>query len=526
MSRDIDRREKIGPSATRLKPRKGTVMLPDLKEPTVSDRRPYTVLFVTDNGINESLPITELSACLRERGFVTRLLIERGDRRFLRTVEQVGADVLILPGDVTGQRWAPRMSRILRARFSQPLVLVGTQVTMDPAFLEHTGAEVACRGECEEALPELLGRLRDGADWRDLPNVAYRRDGDLAVNPFRPLIQNLDALPLPDRAIYYRYKYLRDFSTKRLADRRGYPNRCAYCYNSGLQDRYRETGGRYTRRKSPARVIAEIRDLARVAPIKALYFIDDLFTHDEEWIEKFGAMYRHSFRYPFSVNATVGSLTERTVQTLAAAGCYGLQIGVETGNDRHRREVLNKPITNREIADAAAMIHRHGMEVIAYNMVATPGDTEENVIDTVRLHREIGSDHVRATFALPIAGTRMAEIAVDTGWMSAERMAAFADATGPEIPPLEVYDRNRDLQKRLARMLRLFTLFVHWRLPLRWLPRLARLPLDPLYAAVDVLVGIFEMRRIFRITWRSGFRLYVATGGPARKTKNTNNFIP
>jgi radical SAM superfamily enzyme YgiQ (UPF0313 family) len=501
-------------------------MLPDLGEPIVSDRRPYTVLFVTDNGINESLPITELSSCLRERGFATRLLIERGDRRFLRTIEHVGADVLILPGDVTGQRWAPRMSRVLRARFSQPLVLVGTQVTMDPSFLEHTGAEIACRGECEEALPDLLDRLRDGADWRDLPNMAYRRNGVVAVNPFRPLIQNLDALPLPDRAIYYRYKYLRDFSTKRITAGRGCPNRCAYCYNPGLQDRYRQTGGRYTRRKSPERVIEEIRDLARVAPIRALYFIDDLFTYDEDWIERFCALYRPSLRYPFSVNATVGSLSERTVQALAAAGCYGLQIGVETGNDRHRREVLNKPVTNREIADAAALIHRHDMEVIAYNMVATPGDTEENVIDTIRLNRRIGSDHVRATFALPIAGARMAEIAVETGWMSVERMAAFANANRPEIPLIEVYDRHRDLQKRLARMLRLFTLFVHWRLPLRWLPRLARLPLDPLYAAVDILAGLVESKTIFRITWWSGFRLYAATGGPAKKTKNMNNFIP
>jgi radical SAM superfamily enzyme YgiQ (UPF0313 family) len=492
----------------------------------VSDRRAYSVLFVTDNGINESLPITELSACLQKKGFATRLLIERGDRHFLRTIEQVGADVLILPGDATGQRWAAGMARTLRAHFTQPLVLVGTQVTMAPGFLTQAGAESACRGECEEALPELLDRLRDGVDWRELPNIAYRQNGGVAVNPFRPLIQNLDALPLPDRAIYYRYKYVRDFSTKRVAGGRGCPNRCAYCYNSALQDRYRETGGRYTRRKSPARVIAEIRDLARLAPIGALYFIDDLFTHDEDWIERFGAAYRQAFRYPFSVNATVGSLTERTVSALAAAGCYGLQIGVETGNEKHRREVLNKSVSNREIADVAAMIHRAGMEVISYNMTATPGDTEENVIETIRLNREIGGDRIRATYAYPIAGTRMAELAVETGWMSAERMAAFADANAPEIPRLKVFDRHRALQRRLVRLSRLFTLFAHVRLPLGWLPTLARLPLDPLYAMIDVLVGIVEMKRIFRITWRSGFRLYASTGGPARKTKNTNNFIP
>ncbi len=55
------------------------------------------------------------------------------------------------------------------------------------------------RYEGEETLIELVDRLRAGEDWRDVNGIAYARDGEVVATQPRPLVQDLDALPFPDR---------------------------------------------------------------------------------------------------------------------------------------------------------------------------------------------------------------------------------------------------------------------------------------------------------------------------------------
>jgi len=89
------------------------------------------------------------------------------------------------------------------------------------------GADSVVRFEGEATLVELMERLAKGREWRDILGIAYRRGPEIAANPLRPAIDDLDSLPEPDRAdIDYRS---RDLATASLLGSRGCPWNCSFC---------------------------------------------------------------------------------------------------------------------------------------------------------------------------------------------------------------------------------------------------------------------------------------------------------
>ena len=92
-------------------------------------------------------------------------------------------------------------------------------------------------------------------------------------------------------------------------------------------------------------------------------------------------------------------LTPGIVRRLKASGERSLTIAPETGSDRLRR-VINKTMTNEEIAAAAEMIFAEGIENLKlYYMIGLPTETDEDLAAirdlTVQLHKVMLS-HARA----------------------------------------------------------------------------------------------------------------------------------
>ena len=83
------------------------------------------------------------------------------------------------------------------------------------------------RYEGEETLIELVDRLRAGADWRDVSGIAYASGGQIVSTQARPLVQDLDELPFPDRP--YEPERVGGFATLPVLASRGCIRRCSFC---------------------------------------------------------------------------------------------------------------------------------------------------------------------------------------------------------------------------------------------------------------------------------------------------------
>jgi len=480
------------------------------------------LLFIQDNAINESLALMELSSYLKARGHRTRLLIEREETNLFAQVEAFSPDLFMIPASILAHNWFLRTCARLKRRFPETkILLAGTHPTFYPDIIHVPDIDLLCLGEAEEPVLELCDALDQGKPVHQIRNLWVKEDGRIHKNPLRDLMENLDGIPLPDRGLYYdRYRSARVFPWKKFMSGRGCFHSCAYCYQPVFRRMYRNRG-RYVRRKSPARVVEEIRSVRERFPIRVAHFSDDLFITDLAWLQTFERLYRAESSLPFSCNSSVEFVNEEAVRSLARAGCRSVAIGIETGVEEQRFQILNKRIRNRDILRAASLIKRAGIRLVTFNMMANPGETLDDALETLKINMRIRADYARVNFCFPIPGTRIAAYSKEAGFLPpsyGSNIYGFKDL-GEEPPgpflPVACPGAVVNLQA-----------FFNWaiRLPflLPLLRSIIRLPPNPLFRLAGLIRLVLE-KNTAGLSWWDCYQYYRHVGSPDRRT---TNFVP
>lgn len=270
-------------------------------------------------------------------------------------------------------------------------------------YLEH-GADVAVIGEGEETMAELLPALASGRALEGVRGIAFRNgDGKIVRSPQRPLIPELDSLPLPDRAMIDIPKYLstwRDrhgYGSVSLICARGCPFTCTWCSRSVF--------GETHRRRSPSGVADEIALIREQYSPDMLWFADDVFTINHKWFYEFHAeMKRRGFRIPFECITRADRLTGDILEKMAELGAARIWYGSESGSQRIL-DAMQRRVSVDEIRSAAALARRYGIESGLFVMIGYPGEEISDIEETVEHLKRTGADHFLTTVAYPIRGT-------------------------------------------------------------------------------------------------------------------------
>ncbi len=479
------------------------------------------VLFLQDNGINESLLLCELSAVLRAAGHRSAVLLEREERDLRRAVEAQNPDLILLPTSIRGHHWVLRTCRRLQRWLPDvPRVLAGSHPTFFPDILRFPEVQMIIVGEAEQAILELLDALAGKRRLRTIANLHIKGKKTTHRNEVRALVEDLDALPLPHRDLYFgRYPFMAAFPWKKFSSGRGCFHHCSYCY----QPHYRELvhgRGSYVRRKSPARVAREVAAVAAAHPLSNVHFADDLFITSMDWLRDFCEAYADAGAVPYTINSSAELITEASAGLLARSGCRAVAIGLETFDQDLRFDIMRKRLDNRTIRRAARLIRDHGMTLVTFNMLAAPGETITDALGTLRFNADIGAHHARVGICFPIPGTQMARRAVDEG----QCLDGFGEdiyrRPDTEQSQLRVYFRSaRADEHRFVNLTQLFSLGVAhpWLIPL--IERLIGLPRNPLLA-LGGLHGLLQEKALYRFSLLQGVRYFSHVGWPGRRTSN------
>ncbi len=472
------------------------------------------VLFVQDSGINESLALAELSAVLRARGHYCRLLLGDEEPQLRGAIRAFAPDLCIIPCPVAGHERALADARVVRqAAAACVIAFGGTHATFHPELIEQDAVDAVCIGEAEGPLADLADRIHSGQGWSDVAGLVVLVDGDVVQNPLPPPLADLNDLPLPDRALYFRYPFLARLPWKKFSTGRGCVHDCAFCWNQTL-NRMLPEGSQFVRRKSPARAVAEVAAVRDRWPLRLVHFSDDLFTVHPEWVEEFAELYPAAIGLPFTCNTSVPLVSERAVEALRRAGCAGVAIGVETGNEDLRTRILGKAVPNADIREAARCIKGAGMQLITYNMVGSPGESVEDVLETIQLNREIGTDLLRVNIAIPLPNTAFEDTAFSLGFL--EERAQDNRVETLTRPELLVQSAEH---QELVNLYLLFRAGVHMGLPASALRRMAGWG-DLRTLQLLRLWGVYEEKRLTRLRWRDGLRFFAHVADPRRRTAN------
>ena len=295
------------------------------------------------------------------------------------------------------------------------VVMGGVHPTLDPRqTLENTSVDYAVLGEGEETFVELVRHIADPERLRHVPGIAFRDRGGIWVTAKRPHLATLDRLPMPAYDLFDPGRYFSpQCSSRRIAamvTSRGCPFHCIFC------DAHTVHGRRY-RCHSPERVVREMLHLKHLYGVREVIFKDSEFTLDRGRTERIcDSLRRCGTPVRWSCNARVGSIDAALLGKMKAAGCRLIQFGVESGN-QSVLDRLGKGITVGQIEETFLNARRAGIRTVANCMVGNPGETLENVLETLSLVQAIRADYLNVSFVTPYPGTEIHRMAVENGWL-------------------------------------------------------------------------------------------------------------
>ncbi len=272
----------------------------------------------------------------------------------------------------------------------------GPHATLKPETLKEF-ADYIVQGEAEETIIEIIDGKHKGTqiikgnqpDLEKLPVPAYDL---LDMDTYMDLWHLLDSV---------------DPSLKgtSLFSSRGCPYRCSFC-----QPVLDKIFGKGFRRRSVDSVVAEIKYLTKKFGMKAFFFQDDTFTVDRRWVVEFAdRLIAEDLNILWGCNSRINLLDEELLKKLHKAGLHEMHIGVESGSQRVLDEIYQKDIKLETVAPMISIAEKIGVHCLCFFMLGAPGETEEEIEETIRYARSLDATEITATISTPLPETHMYE---------------------------------------------------------------------------------------------------------------------
>lgn len=275
-------------------------------------------------------------------------------------------------------------------------------------------------GEYEYTLLDLVSHLENNSGLESVSGLFYRNGLEIIMNNLRATIEDLDSLPWPEREDVPIYKYNDAFAglpqpNVQMWASRGCPFQCIFCL--WPQTMYREH--KY-RKRNPVAVVDEMEDLIKRFDFKAVYFDDDVFNIDKNYVlDICKEIIKRKINVPWAAMARSDLMDEELLECMSDAGLYAVKYGVESAN----HNILNlceKDTDMEKTYNIIGLTKRLGIKVHLTFCLGLPGETEETIQDTVKFIQGVRPDSLQFSFATPFPGTEYFRYVKEKGLLLSE----------------------------------------------------------------------------------------------------------
>jgi len=239
----------------------------------------------------------------------------------------------------------------------------------------------------------------------DISGIAFLHRGNLVQTPERQKIKDLNELSIPNRKKINLQQYL-DLWRKHhgknalsVSTMRGCPYTCKWCS--------RAVYGLSYRRRSAEKVVEELQQIKYAYDPDSLWFVDDVFTISHRWLTAFrDELKKVGLIIPYECITRADRLNEDVIALLKETGCFRVWIGAESGSQKVI-DLMDRRVDVNQVRDMIRLTRKHGIEAGTFIMLGYPGETEEDIEETIRHLKQSNPDHFTITVAYPIKGTEL-----------------------------------------------------------------------------------------------------------------------
>ena len=384
------------------------------------------ILFVYPGYIVREVPLNVMyvSAACRVAGHATKLfhfspykkvswsknISQRIEEGFLKYIEEFSPDIVAFSVMVQDYALTKRLSWIVKNLFKIPVVWGGIQPILEPEkSIAEEDVDYICTGEGEHVFVEFLKHFGAGEDTTKTEGIwAKDSQGRIYRNGCPKLIDNLDQLPFPDRDLFEPEYYRAELTGANILTARGCPFLCSFCQNKALMEHYKGKG-RFVRYRSLDNVFKEMEEVIEKYQAPSFYLSDEMFTLDKKRAIDFCQEYKKRINKPFMVQTRADYMDEKMAKELANAGCFMVNMAIESGDEYIRNKVLKKNISTQKIKEAYRVVDENGMMTASFNMIGLPNETHKQVWETIEINRKLRPDRIMCSNFMPLPGTELGE---------------------------------------------------------------------------------------------------------------------
>jgi hypothetical protein len=360
---------------------------------------------------HESLGIEYLSANLKINGFQTKLFLDpvlfcethflqnkalasifSFHKIILKKIVEFKPDLFCFSVTTDNYVWACEWARKIKQNFEVPIIFGGVHATSVPErIIKEPFVDYVCVGEGDFAVIELAESIRSKKPNFSIPNIWSKNNGTIYSNDVRPPIADLNTLPFPDKGLYYetapvfRYGYL-------ISSSRGCPFSCTYCCNNIYNSLYERYGG-FIRKRNADNVIEELVIARAKYNPKFIHFVDEVFNYDYEWLKGFLEKYIKEVKLPFSCYCYPNFTDKALIELLKKAGCFKVQIGLQTVDETKRAKVFKRGSDAEKIAKTIDYFRDAGVYITSDTIFGFPEESEKELISVCEFYNEHTPNH-------------------------------------------------------------------------------------------------------------------------------------
>jgi radical SAM superfamily enzyme YgiQ (UPF0313 family) len=391
------------------------------------------------------LSLAESAAVLRNADFEVRAVDAPtegwGIPEFLEHLKQINPELVVLA--VSTPSFPQDIATIQEIRQALPQTVIAAfgihvSVLPDDSFAAAPGLDAIIRGEPEYSLKSFAESLKSDGRIQPNPGVSVRRNGMIEHGPDREFIEDLDALPFPAWDLFpvreYRLPFVgRPFLLVTTA--RGCPYPCSFCVAKSYY-------GQKVRRRSPKRVVEEIRWTMKQFNIRDFFFWSESTTLGKEsMLELCKEVRAVTPKIQWVCNSRVDHVDDELLAAMRAAGCWMLSFGVESGNqgilDRSRKRQ-----TLAQTREAVALARKHHFQIAGHFVLGLPGETPVTLSETLKLSLELDLDYAQFYCAAPWPGSDLFQEACREGWIQNHDWSSFDQSHAilnyPQLSSLDI----------------------------------------------------------------------------------------